>query len=101
MAPQPDFENLTHFIDSISSTLPAYALVDRADGVGELFLKSGGLLMFDDSEDLDTVSADISALAANSPIFSYGSKLQYLDLRLGDKAFYKLVGNTGTTTPAT
>jgi hypothetical protein len=101
-----DFQNLTRFIASLPTlasapgmqNVSAYALVDRADGVDELFLTSGGVIVFDDTENLTTVSADIAALAANSPVFGYGQKLQYLDLRVGNKAFYKLVGNTATTT---
>jgi|GEM_PF-6401597 len=93
-----DFAALAQLVFKMASQhLPSYALVSRPDGVDELFLNQGGAIIFDDGQDLTQVATDVAALQQSTTIFANGSKLEYVDVRLGNKAFYKLV-DTATST---
>ncbi len=69
--------------------LPSYALVDRPDGVDELYLNAGGMIVFDADQNLNQVASDIAALQANTTIFSGVKPFAYVDVRIGNKAFYR------------
>lgn len=95
------FVTLTEFISSLTNRgLPSYALVNRPDGVDELFLNQGGMIVFDARQDFTQVVTDVTALQTNTSIFSSGANLNYVDLRLGDKAFYRF-GTIATSSTAT
>ncbi len=84
------FSALAEFITTVTNRgLPSYALVTRPDGVRELYLTAGGMIVFDANQNLDQVIHDIAALQATTSIFNGTTTLAYVDLRVGNKAFYR------------
>ena len=94
-----DFGKLTELISILGNHgLPSYALIQRPDGVCELFLNQGGMIVFDADQNFNQVASDIIALQASTPIFSSNQPLAYVDVRLGNKAFYKFSTSSSSTT---
>ena len=92
--------NIMHeFISTLANhSLSSYALVSRPDGVDELYLDAGGMIVFGASQDLNQVVSDVLALQANTPIFNSVKPLEYVDVRVGNKAFYRFGTMTGSST---
>ena len=95
-----DFASLRALAEAIAGQVNAGALISvsaDAEGSGRVSFANGFSLLFKTTDDAGSVMDHISA-GLSSPIFSGRSTddFQYLDVRFGDRLYYKL---HATTTP--
>lgn len=93
--PVDDFKNMQFFMRELIALdiEPAEVLIEEA-GYMEIFLKKGGRLIINTSDDLSDALSNLSTLlsdAANVPnLEDFLGRLDYIRLDSGNKVFYKL-----------
>ena len=71
-----------------------YALVAHDDGEYDLYINQGTKIIFSNDEEISSVIANAMTLIHNSDLFKKESgTLEYIDLRYGDKIYYKYSGD--------
>lgn len=77
---------------SLLSLTPS-SLVRKEDGDYELLLKGGGKILFSDKEDPVRIVSNLDSALSSDPLkknmAEKRSALQYIDLRFGNKVFFK------------
>jgi cell division septal protein FtsQ len=92
--PSADFKNVDKFITSLTTLgVSSYALKLDSTITGTLYLTQGGELRFAQTEDYQTLLDNILTIYRQTDIFTHGENLDYIDMRFGNKVFYKLVGD--------
>ena len=89
------FVQIVNFVDLVKSlSLKPIYIVGKDDGEFSMMLSTGGQIYFDTKESLSKTSENLKALM-HSPVFSSGAQnnIDYIDLRFGNKLFYKLKAN--------
>ena len=94
IASSTEFSDITDFISTIRkfSLRPQYLLASGDDQY-TLFLSGNGKIYFDTKTPLSTVAQNLSALLRTTAFASTSSQnlpIEYIDLRFGNKLFYKL-----------
>ncbi len=75
--------------------IPTYALLAKDNDMYELSLNSGGKIIFKNLKNAEAVSlleSTIKTVMLNTDVFSKNSGLEYIDLRYGNKVYYKFTG---------
>jgi hypothetical protein len=94
MASSTEFSNLSKFIEKTRelSLKPVY-LLGKEGGEFSLVLSGGGEIYFDIKESLSKTSENLEALLQTPALTTISEKdttLDYIDLRFGNKLYYKL-----------
>lgn len=78
--------------DLFSAGFSVTAFAERTGGVSEAKFSSGQRLIFADDTDLSAAFSNFQSVVSNPDFKSSGNfeKLDYIDLRFGNKVFYKL-----------
>ncbi len=92
------FFELSGFVDSTKklSLKPQY-IISKGDGEYEMKLSGGGNIYFDTKASIQKTSENLSALLSTDALSKLDRDsfpVEYLDLRFGNKLFYKLKGTT-------
>lgn len=82
-------ETLDH--KDVSST----AVYAKDEGVRELYLTQGGKIIFKSSQESENLASSIELVKLNTQLLDKDSsaKLNYIDLRFGNKVYYKTYGD--------
>ncbi len=71
-----------------------YALIAEANGVSNLYLENGGKIIFKQGQQMSLLVSNIDLILTNTDLFSKSAaQLEYIDLRFGNKLYYKRVGD--------
>ena len=74
--------------------LPTFAENSSADGARELYLNSGGKIIFKNTADPAMLISSLSMVKSQTSILNQGAQpLDYIDMRFGNKVYYKFVGD--------
>jgi hypothetical protein len=99
------FSDISNFVD-FTRTLglhPQYLVQNDADDFS-LVIGGGGQIYFDTDEPLSQVSQNLQALLTRIPVLTpnpaHDLPVDYIDMRYGNKLFYKLSGTAVATTSA-
>lgn len=73
----------------------------KAEDVSEVYLSTGGKIIFKASQNPETLAASLILLKKNTDLFKSenAKSLEYIDLRFGNKVFYKNYGDNAVQTP--
>jgi cell division septal protein FtsQ len=87
-----DVSVLTTFL--ANHNIRPYALIAEANGVSNLYLEDGGKLIFKQGQPMSLLVANIDLILKNTDLFSKSAAtLEYVDLRFGNKLYYKRIGD--------
>ncbi|MES2437149.1 MAG: hypothetical protein V4519_03980 [Patescibacteria group bacterium] len=87
-----DIDKLITFLNSHSAK--PYALVAKDNGIFEIYFEESGKLLFKQDQSVDLLIANLDVIVKNTPIFTtLSSKLEYIDMRFGNKVYYKISGD--------
>jgi cell division septal protein FtsQ len=96
-----EFIMLNEFVEFIKShNIGVYALLAKDNGLYELYLTKGGKIIFQNEQDMNTLEGNVEALIKNTKLFDPKeiSELEYVDLRFGNKIYFKKVGDNNVQT---
>lgn len=98
------FSRLRAFTDAVekSAGLRVVAFDRTSEGEGALLTDSGAKLLVSIKQDFAATEQNLASILAASALKdpAVRSELDYIDLRFGNKVYYKLKGNTPTPAPA-
>lgn len=91
MASTTKFTEINQFVDSVKGTSlrPQYVIAKENDEFS-MVLAGGGEIYFDTKKPLNIVFDNLETLIATPELFGRTARLDYIDLRYGNKLFYKL-----------
>ena len=73
--------------------IKAKALLANPDGSANIYLNSGGYLIIDLSGDFSEFMNTIFTLKSQTDLFSTTTPITYIDIRFGNKVYYKTRAN--------
>lgn len=91
IASTTEFSDINDFIQSTRGlSLQPTSLVGKDDGTFALLLASGAQIYFDTTDSLSKTAQNLEALLRTPALSQNISKLDYIDMRFGNKLYYKL-----------
>lgn len=91
IASTTEFADITRFVESVKKlSLHPQFVVAKGGGEFSLVISGGGELYFDTKKPLSLVSDNLEVLLETPALSRNLSKLDYIDLRYGNKLFYKM-----------
>lgn len=85
-------DTLIEFLNS--KQLHPFAFYVHDNGVYDLYLEQGGKIIFKEDQDVTLLISNLDLIMAKTQLFSKKpSSLEYIDLRFGNKLFYKIKGD--------
>ena len=99
-----DFRTLNAFVSKVSSLgLASRRVVAEEDDTFKMYLENGGTILFSAKVGLEKTLENLQSVLSSSSLSRKGdsplSGLDYLDLRFGNKIFYKFLREEATSTP--
>jgi hypothetical protein len=98
---QAELENLEKFTAKLkASEIIITSLFAKDVDVREVYLDEGGKIVFKASQDVEDIAASIDLLKKNTKLFTQEEqeKLDYIDMRFGNKVYYKFIGDNAVET---
>jgi hypothetical protein len=87
---EASFMNLDHFLTSLDTAgIKAHALLVNGDGTADLYLDQGDRLLINLLPDFSDELTTILTLKRETTLFSTSTALDYIDIRFGNKIYYK------------
>lgn len=96
-----DFKSLLKIIGNLKEkSIVVDSVNSKENEVTELGLDSGGRIIFKETQDFDDLISEIGLIKNQTSILEASSTkhLDYLDMRFGNKIFYKLAGDNAVQT---
>lgn len=88
------FRDITKFVGFLGlKDVDTFALVAHSNGVYDIHRNQGGKIYIKNSQDMKELEDNVVTIIEHTDIFKPHTDLEYLDLRFGNKIFYKITGD--------
>jgi hypothetical protein len=90
------FENINKFIEFLhGKKIHPYALLASTNGTLEVFFDRGTKMILKSDQDIASLISNIDLVMTDTTVFSDAQRpnLEYIDMRFGNKLYYKLKGD--------